>query len=112
MTAVLLCRADEIGEGEARGFLIGEGVTRRDIVVVRHADDLRAYLNACPHQGTPLETFPDRFLNEDGSLFVCSTHGAHFRVGDGFCISGPCAGKSLQPITLAIEHGNVIVRLD
>jgi nitrite reductase/ring-hydroxylating ferredoxin subunit len=109
---VTLCRADEIGEGQARGFLIGEGTTRRDIVIVRRANVLRAYLNACPHQGTPLETFPDRFLNEDGSLLICSTHGARFRVEDGFCVSGPCAGKRLQPVALTVDDGNLIVGPD
>jgi nitrite reductase/ring-hydroxylating ferredoxin subunit len=108
--AAVLCPAGAIGEGAARGFLIGEGAARRDIVVVRRAGELRAYLNACPHQGTPLETFPDRFLNEDGSLFVCSTHGARFRLEDGFCVSGPCAGKSLQAIACTVEDGNVVVR--
>jgi nitrite reductase/ring-hydroxylating ferredoxin subunit len=105
----VLCRADEIGEGQARGFVHGEGAQRRDVIVVRHAGVLRAYLNACPHQGTPLETFPDRFMNEDASLLVCSTHGARFRVEDGFCVSGPCTGKSLQSLKVTVEDGNVVV---
>lgn len=109
MTGTVLCRADDIGEGMARGFVIGAGTARRDIVVVRSAGALRVYLNACPHQGTPLETFPDRFLNEDATLLVCSTHGARFRVEDGFCVSGPCAGKSLPAIACRIEDGNVVV---
>jgi nitrite reductase/ring-hydroxylating ferredoxin subunit len=87
----------------------GEGAQRRDIVLLRRAGVLRAYLNACPHQGTPLETFPDRFMNEDASLLVCSTHGARFRVEDGFCVSGPCTGKSLQSLKVTVEDGNVVV---
>lgn len=106
--SVVLCRSDEIGEGQARGFLLGEGSARRDVVVVRCGGTLKAYVNACPHQGTPLETFPDRFLNEDGTLFVCSTHGARFRVEDGVCISGPCAGKSLQAIACSVVDGWVM----
>lgn len=109
MTGTVLCRADDIGEGSARGFVIGTGTARRDIVVVRSAGVLRAYLNACPHQGTPLETFENRFLNEDATLLVCSTHGARFRVENGFCVSGPCAGKSLSAIACRIEDGNVVV---
>jgi len=109
VSGTALCRAGDIGESEARGFVIGEGAARRDILVVRRAGVLHAYLNACPHQGTPLETFPDRFLNEDASLLVCSTHGARFRVEDGFCISGPCAGKSLQPIACTVEEGRIVV---
>lgn len=104
----MLCRADEIGEGRARGFLTGEGVVRRDVILVRRDGVLRAYVNACPHQGTPLETFPDRFLDQDG-LLVCSTHGARFRVEDGYCVSGPCAGKSLQGAPVAVEDGVIVV---
>lgn len=109
MSGVVLCREDEISEGEAHGFLIGEGVARRDVILVRYDGVLRAYVNACPHQGTPLETFPDRFLDQAGRLFVCSTHGARFRVEDGFCVSGPCEGKSLQAIACTVENGVVVV---
>ncbi|MBI1213526.1 MAG: Rieske 2Fe-2S domain-containing protein [Alphaproteobacteria bacterium] len=108
---VFLCRADEISEGEAKSFIIGEGKGRRDVVVVRRNGNYHAYVNSCPHQLMPLETFPDKFLNEDGSLFVCSTHGARFRVEDGFCISGPCEGKSLHALTVALDEGRLLVPL-
>ena len=108
MSGVVLCRADEVAEGQARGFLIGEGVARRDVILVRRGGVLRAYVNACPHQGTPLETFPDRFMDQEG-LLVCSTHGARFRVEDGFCVSGPCDGKALTAIACAVENGVVVV---
>lgn len=108
MSGVVLCRDDEIGEGEARGFLVGEGAARRDVILVRRGGLLRAYVNSCPHQGTPLETFPDQFMDADG-LLVCSTHGARFRVEDGFCVSGPCAGKMLQAIVFTVDDGAVVV---
>jgi nitrite reductase/ring-hydroxylating ferredoxin subunit len=110
MSAVL-CRADEIAEGHARGFVVGEGAQRRDVILVRRDGALRAYENSCPHQGTPLETFPDKFLNEDGSLFVCSTHGARFRVEDGHCVSGPCEGKALVAVPCDVRDGVVFVQL-
>lgn len=106
-----LCRADEIVEGAVRGFVIGQGALRCDVILVRRAGVLRTYLNSCPHQLTPLETFPDKFLNEDGSLFVCSTHGARFRVEDGYCVSGPCVGKSLAPIPHEIHDGTIRVQI-
>ena len=109
MTRHVLCRLDEIGDGAARGFLIGEGAARLDVVIVRRGDVVRAYLNSCPHQLTPLETFPDKFLNEDGTQFVCSTHGARFRVDDGYCTSGPCEGKSLRSIACTIVDGAVVI---
>jgi nitrite reductase/ring-hydroxylating ferredoxin subunit len=107
-----LCRVDEIAEGQARGFVLGEGDARRDIILVLRSGTLRAYVNSCPHQLMPLETFPDRFLNEDGTQFICSTHGARFRVDDGYCVSGPCEGKSLRAIACAVVEGAVVIESD
>ena len=104
-----VCRTDEIAEGQARGFLIGEGSARRDVILLRCSGALRVYVNSCPHQGSPLETFPDRFLSHDGSLLICSTHGARFRVDDGYCVSGPCEGKSLRALAFVIIDGAVAI---
>jgi len=106
-----LCREEEIGEGRARGFVFGKGVSRHDLVVVRRQGGVCVYVNSCPHQGTPLETFADKFLNEDGSLFVCSTHGARFRAEDGVCVSGPCVGKTLVVVPCDVRDGVVFVQL-
>lgn len=91
----------DVPEGCARGITNGDGANARDIVFVRRNGVVYAYENRCPHQGTPLETFPDKFLNADGSLLICSTHGARFRVEDGLCVSGPCKGERLRRIDLA-----------
>jgi nitrite reductase/ring-hydroxylating ferredoxin subunit len=107
--SVVLCRAKDVPEGHARGFVVGEGYARRDLVLVRRGGVLRAYVNSCPHQGTPLETFPDRFLNDDGSMLVCSTHGARFRVEDGYCVSGPCEGRLLRAVAFEVVGGDVVV---
>lgn len=111
MTSQTLCGSDDIAEGTARGFVLGEGANRRDIVLVRKHGTLHAYVNSCPHQLTPLETFPDKFLNEDGSLLVCSTHGARFRAEDGFCVSGPCQGKSLASVPFESRDGTITVQV-
>ena len=107
----LLCRSDEVGEGCARGVVIGEGAERRDIVLVRRGGVLRAYANSCPHEGVPLETFPDKFLTADGSLFVCSAHGARFRVDDGVCLRGPCLGKVLIALACDERDGDVLLQV-
>jgi nitrite reductase/ring-hydroxylating ferredoxin subunit len=112
VTRHILCRLNEIADGAARGFLIGEGAARLDVVIVRREGAVRAYLNSCPHQLMPLETFPNKFLNEDGTQFICSTHGARFRVDDGYCVSGPCEGKSLRSIACAVVDGAVVIESD
>ncbi|MEQ1753888.1 MAG: Rieske 2Fe-2S domain-containing protein [Micropepsaceae bacterium] len=106
-TRHFLCRREDIRNGQARGFEVGDGAARREVIIVCHASNFHAYMNSCPHQAMPLEILPDKFLNEDGSLLVCSTHGARFRVEDGYCVSGPCQGKSLVPIAVEIDDASV-----
>jgi nitrite reductase/ring-hydroxylating ferredoxin subunit len=107
--STVVCSVDDVAEGQAKSFIIGDGKDRRDIVIVRRHGEFHAYENSCPHQAMPLETFPDKFLNEDGSLFVCSTHGARFRVEDGFCVSGPCEGQSMK--RAAVSVGNTLISI-
>ena len=67
------------------------------------------YANACPHIGTSLNLLPDRFLSADGTRLVCATHGAMFRIEDGFCTDGPCAGDRLEAVACEIKDGLVLV---
>jgi naringenin degradation protein FdeD len=102
-----LCRVGEIPDGTARGFSFGGGTHRREIFVYRRGDLVLGYGNACAHQGTPLNFLPDRFLDRGGERFLCATHGAQFRIADGYCLSGPCEGKSLKPLSLRVENGEI-----
>jgi nitrite reductase/ring-hydroxylating ferredoxin subunit len=79
------------------------------VFVVRWEGVLSAYENACPHMGTPLNFLPDRFFDRAGQHLLCATHGALFRVADGFCIAGPCAGKSLKPMAISIERDDIVL---
>lgn len=69
-----------------------------------------AYRNQCPHTGGPMDWVPGQFLTEDGGLIQCSLHGALFRIGDGFCVSGPCAGASLVPVQVEIQGNDVFIK--
>lgn len=102
-----LCRLDEIADPGARGFTFGEGTAREEIFVVRRGTELFGYVNACPHQGTPLEFLPDRFLTRDGREILCSTHGARFDIATGLCVAGPCASLRLAPIAVEVVAGEV-----
>ena len=77
------------------------------IFAVRRGDTVRAYVNRCPHRGTPLDWVPDQLLDEAGRDLVCATHGARFRVEDGVCIAGPCVGDQLVPVPLALRDGDL-----
>jgi len=102
-----LCKLDDIAAPGAKGFTFGSGSDLFDMFVVRTQDKVSAYVNACPHAFTPLETFTDRFLTRAKDQILCTTHGALFNLDDGFCTSGPCAGKNLVPLAIAIEEGQI-----
>ena len=106
---MVVCTLGQVAEGGARSFVFGSGVSRVDVVVVRAPSMVRAYVNSCPHLGTPLETLTDRFLSEDGSFLVCSTHGAQFRLDDGVCTYGPCLGQALEPVAVRVVGDEVCV---
>lgn len=95
-----LCPAHALAEGEARGFCIETAGGRRAVMLVRSGCRYYAYVNSCPHTGVNLDWVPDRFLDVSGEFIQCATHGALFRIGDGFCVHGPCAGRSLQALPL------------
>ena len=103
-----LCRLDDIEDGEGKGFVLGGGTTRREIFVVREAEAVYGYENVCPHAGTPLDWEPDRFMNADGSYLMCHTHGALFRIEDGYCVAGPCAGMSLTPVAIRLAEDGAV----
>ncbi len=69
------------------------------IIVHCEGKMLRAWLNACPHEGRALNYAPGKFLIDKQNL-VCAAHGASFRLTDGFCTSGPCRGESLRTVSV------------
>jgi len=77
--------------------------------VVRREDDVFGYVNICPHARTPLDWTPDQFLNRDRTNLLCATHGAQFRIHDGFCVAGPCPGASLSRVPIIVTNGEVVV---
>ena len=99
-----LCALDEIPDGGCKGF--GDG-TASSLFAVRRGDRAFVYRNRCPHAGAPLNWMPDRFLNRDKTLIICTAHGALFRIESGECVAGPCAGDSLQGIPCEIRDGTI-----
>lgn len=106
-----LCHATSLREGQALSVVVEVSGARHDILIVNRNGAIYAYVNACPHQHTPLETFPGKFFDAEGNLLVCSTHGARFEPESGLCVSGPCEGKSLTKISLTERDGGLYARL-
>ncbi len=106
----VLCRLEDIEDGQGMGFTLGEGLEARDIFVVRDGDQIYGYVNSCPHMGTPLDWQGDRFISEENGLIMCATHGAQFEWDGGMCVSGPCAGANLEAVVVTVdENGRVVL---
>ena len=105
----VVCRLSELEGGGARGFTIGGAAWPLRGFVVRVGDRVYGYLNRCPHAGHPLDLRPQQFLTCDGTLILCSSHGALFEKASGYCVAGPCAGRSLSPVPLQVRCGFVLL---
>lgn len=111
----VVCRLEDVPDGDARGFELDDGHDGEEgrplrLIVVRQGEHALVYVNRCPHRGTPLDWMPDRFLDAEGRHLICATHGALFRVEDGLCMAGPCAGDALVRVAAWVVDGEV--RLD
>ena len=100
-----LCELDSLPDRSERGFSVHWRGRSLELLLVRRGKDVYGYLNSCPHTGATLNWLPDQFLDAGGRHIQCATHGALFRVDNGACISGPCAGQSLTPVPVAIDAG-------
>ena len=75
--------------------------------VIRSGGQVHGYVNECPHVGTELDWQPGEFFDIAGLYLVCSTHGALFEPGTGFCVAGPCRGAALRPLAIREHDGQV-----
>lgn len=105
----VICRLADLEQHGARAFTIGTGDWPLRGFVVRVGAEVRGYVNHCPHAGHPLNLKPHQFLTPDGSLILCSSHGALFEKQTGYCVAGPCAGTNLRPVALTVEAGFVML---
>ena len=105
----VVCRLSDLDAGGARAFTIGGGDWPLRGFVVRAGADVRGYINRCPHAGHPLNLLPNRFLTPDQALILCSSHGALFEKQTGYCVAGPCAGRSLRRVPLEVQAGFVML---
>jgi len=94
-----------IPDGKARNFVLEMRAGRFHGFVVRRGDSVHGYVDRCAHMALPLAQQLDQYLTPDGGLIQCSWHGALYRIGDGVCVGGPCAGARLQPWPVTVTDG-------
>jgi nitrite reductase/ring-hydroxylating ferredoxin subunit len=108
----MICELSSLDDPGSRGFVLEGQSGTVSLFVVRHGDRLTAYKNSCPHTGVNLEWQVDQFLDLSNSYIQCATHGALFRLEDGYCLRGPCAGDYLESVEVQLEKGEIVVILD
>ena len=101
MTFYLLCRTNEVSEGELREFVLKEV----EILVIKHAGQMYCLQARCTHAGAPLV---EGELKDD--VLQCPWHGSRFNIKNGAVIRGP-AGKQLRIYSFIIEEDRLLVEL-
>jgi len=77
------------------------------LLLYRQGDQVRAWLNVCPHAGRRLDWAPGQFLRSKDGLLVCAAHGASFELVGGQCVAGPCRGDALRAVPVVVRGGAV-----
>ncbi len=105
--STVLCRLADIPDGGSNGFVMESRGKPVRFMTLRRNDQVFVYVNRCPHAGLPLDFKPGQFLDRAKTHILCTNHGAVFRIEDGFCIAGPCAGESLRRRETEVRNGTV-----
>lgn len=106
----VLCRLDELDA--ALGTLAlrwPDGHDMRRVFLLREGDRVAGYVNRCPHALVALDHPPGEFLSNDRAWLQCSFHGALFELWTGWCVAGPCRGRSLESFAVEVCAGVVRV---
>jgi len=105
------CAAATVPPGHTATFRLQRDGRTVHGFVVNHEGHYRAYVNSCPHVGTPLDLWPNEFYTDDGRELICSTHGALYDPVSGLCTAGPCVGDRLTALPLAVDGDTLVVSL-
>lgn len=104
-----LSQIDDGGFAETEASIDGDA---ESLIVHRDGDQVRAWLNVCPHAGRRLDWAPGKFLTSKDGLLVCAVHGASFELVHGECVAGPCRGESLRAVAVEVRDGQVVLVRD
>ena len=92
------------GFAEVEAMIDGDA---ESLVLYRLGEEVRAWLNVCPHAGRRLDWAPGQFLKSKDGHLVCAAHGASFELDRGDCIAGPCRGDALRAVQVQVRDGGV-----
>ncbi len=75
------------------------------ILLIKSKQGVRAYRNACAHQGLPLD---GGLVDFESGTITCPWHGFQYDSESGECLSAPQC--QLESFPLRIENGRILVR--
>ncbi len=104
-------KPEDFPDGKPVDVDIETGAGNRSLIVYRRDEEIRAWLNVCPHQGRPLNLAPGRFLLDSEQRLVCAAHGAVFLLADGLCVGGPCKGAGLTTVPLSRIDNHIVAHI-
>jgi nitrite reductase/ring-hydroxylating ferredoxin subunit len=104
-----IANVDDLPEGTTKRFSFKCNGVRVDAFVANFKGEIVAYENLCRHLPVTLDYGDGEFFSNDGSLFVCQTHGAFYEPKTGLCVAGPCTGASLIPLKTELADGAIFL---
>ncbi len=105
----LIGRVRDLVPGQSKKFTLQRNGRDCEALLINCQGNHFAYLNRCPHLGLTLDWVDNQFFSVDKRYLMCANHGAVFEPATGECVWGPCAGASLEPLTLKIQGEKIFV---
>jgi nitrite reductase/ring-hydroxylating ferredoxin subunit len=104
----VIASGDALAErGRGVGFEVVRDGKTLPAFAIRVEGIVRAYVNACAHQGLQLDWNPGEFFDDDRRFLECTAHGARYDPASGACEGGPCRGKGLVALEIVERDGHV-----
>jgi nitrite reductase/ring-hydroxylating ferredoxin subunit len=103
-----LCALADMEDPGAKSFTVMRGGAPLRVFVVRQGDAVFGYVNSCPHVRAPLNLEDDKFLDIFKTGILCANHFALFEIESGYCVRGPCKGRTLDPFPVTVRDGMVV----
>ena len=101
-----LCAVAELADPGSKGFRFRAESRLFAGFVVRRGDEIRGWIDQCPHAGWPMGAMDDRSLTRDGDRILCAGHGGLLSL-DGLGVTTPCVGQRLTPWPVTVREGDV-----
>ncbi len=104
----MLCHLTDLEATGAKEVVREENGERISLFVIRDGENVRDYVNSCPHARLPLNWREDMFFDLTRQYVLCANHGAYFDIATGACVRGPCVGQSLTPVAVMVDANGAI----